>query len=128
MTTLINSPGMFQGEVLTRWLPDGRSMQLLEDFAFIDSKGTIWNAWKAAIVDGASIPRFGWTLIGPPFVGFYREATVIHDVYCENQLRPAQEVHDVFLEMMLIKAGDDEDKIKKAKLMYSAVDKFGPRW
>ena len=118
-------PGKFSGPVRVEWLEsDPRKMQLLEEVAYRDLKGKLWFAYRASIIDGASIPRFFWRVIGSPFIGKYRRPSVIHDVYCENQLRPAQDVHDVFKEMML----QDGVKEVKAETMYQAVNNFGPRW
>ena len=115
----------FNNTVKVEWLSDDpRKMRLLEDVVFTDSKDRHWIALRGAIIDGASIPKFFWRVIGSPFVGYYRRASVIHDVYCENHLRPAQEVHDVFKEMMLADGVPDI----KAETMYNAVNTFGPRW
>lgn len=101
-----------------------RNMRLLEDITFTDSNGRRWVALTGSIIDGASIPKFFWRVIGSPFVGYYRRASIIHDVYCVNQMRPAQEVHDCFKEMMI----SDGVPTIKAETMFNAVDKFGPRW
>lgn len=117
--------GRFVGEVKTEWLTaDGRSMKLLEDVKFIDSKGRIWLAPAGSIIDGASIPRFFWRFIGAPFVGYYRRASVIHDVYCKNEAVPSPEVHAMFHEAMLV----DKTPRRKAIQMWIAVRLFGPRF
>lgn len=33
--------GKFKGDVVAKWLPDGRSMKLLTDFSCIDGKGNL---------------------------------------------------------------------------------------
>lgn len=114
----------FIGNVTATWLPDGRTMRLEKDFSFIDGDGLEWLAPKNSIVDGASIPRFFWRYIGSPFVGKYREASVIHDVYCQTKSRPHKQVHKVFLNMMLASGVDKDD----AEQMYLAVKIGGPRW
>lgn len=115
----------FDSTVQVEW-PEGakRDMQLLRDLVYTDKNGRRWIALRGSLIDGASIPSFFWPVIGSPFVGYYRRATVIHDVYCKSQMRAAQEVHDVFLEMMLW------DKVPKYKAenMFNAVDMYGPRW
>lgn len=69
----------FSGEPLTRW--DGtRNMILEKDFYFIDSKGEQWNAKKGSCLNGATIPKALWSVIGAPYVGKYRRASVVHDV------------------------------------------------
>ncbi|GAB2181549.1 hypothetical protein DLREEDagrD3_17720 [Denitratisoma sp. agr-D3] len=122
-----DEPGKFIGRVVTEWLkddPEGRKMRLLEPFAFIDPAGVRWDAPAGWVVDGASIPQVAWSLIGGPYEGKYREASVIHDVACDEKDRPWQAVHRVFYDAMLASNVDG----KKAKIMYAAVYHFGPRW
>lgn len=76
----------FSGEPEARWLTEARAdrdMVLLEDFWFIDAKGRRWDAPKGSQVNGASIPRPLWTLVGSPYTGDYRRATIVHDIACE---------------------------------------------
>ena len=79
---------------------------------------------KDTEVDGASIPRAFWSAFGPPFVGDYRRASVVHDHYCVTKDKPWKAVHRMFHEGCL--AGGVPKG--KAKLMYLAVRNFGPRW
>jgi hypothetical protein len=80
--------GTFSGNPEAVWLTnDGtedRKMKLLEAFVFTDPAKKPWNAPKGSVVDGASIPRALWTLIGSPYTGNYRRASVVHDVACEE--------------------------------------------
>jgi hypothetical protein len=116
--------GRFEGRVVAEWLPDGRQMRLLEPFAYVDSKGTRWEAPKDSIIDGASIPQIFWTTIGGPFEGQYRTASVVHDVACKVMKHPWQAVHRMFFGASRL-AGVSEIK---AKIMFAAVFDFGPRW
>jgi hypothetical protein len=116
--------GEFIGKVIVEWLPDGRNMKLVDHFAYVDPLGRKWNAPAGSIVNGASIPQFAWSIIGGPFEGKYREASVIHDVACRNKDRPWQDVHEAFYMAMLASGVDT----LKAKVMYAAVYHFGPRW
>jgi endonuclease G, mitochondrial len=104
--------------------PDGRTAQLLIDVSYTDSKGVVWLAQKGSIVGGASIPRAFWTVIGGPWEGRYRFASVIHDVACDEKKRPWDEAAEMFYEAMRC-SGVRE---LKAKTMYYAVYKFGPQW
>lgn len=117
--------GYFSNSVKVEW-PEGakRNMVLLEDIEFIDSDHVTWKAPKGSIIDGASIPRFLWRATGSPFVGNYRRASVIHDVYCVTKSRPHEEVHQMFEEAM---EADEVPKWKR-KLMANAVKWFGPKW
>ena len=72
----------FSGEPECLWLTEDdadRRMRLLKAFAFIDRAGRKWEAPVDACIDGASIPSSLWALIGAPFVGNYRRASIVHD-------------------------------------------------
>lgn len=109
---------------LTEWLDDGRHMRLKQPFGYVEEGGREWPVPSEAVVDGASIPRVFWSLIGGPFEGQYRNASVVHDYYCDMQTRPWQDTHRVFYEAMLCSGVGDI----RAKTMYYAVYRFGPRW
>lgn len=110
--------------VQVQFCGDGRHVRLLREFSYIDPSGAKWEAPSGSIVDGASIPNWAWSIIGGPFEGKYRDASVIHDVACVNQMRPWEYTHLAFYYAMLA-SGVDETK---AKIMYTAVYRYGPRW
>lgn len=60
-----------------RILPDGRTMELLEDFIYLDPLHGTMLVPKGYKTDLASVPRLLWALF-PPF-GRYAFAAVIHD-------------------------------------------------
>lgn len=124
MHNLLSDKPNFIGDVVAKWLNDGREMELTQDFSFVDEHNITWHAPKSSVVDGASIPRFFWRYIGSPFVGKYRRASVIHDVYCQTKSRPHDDVHQVFYDMMIVDGVDKSDAIK----MYLAVKTGGPKW
>ena len=78
--------GTFFGEPETNWLTqDGtedRNMGLLKKFSFKDPDAREWVAPAGAVIDGASIPRALWTIVGSPYTGDYRRASIVHDVAC----------------------------------------------
>lgn len=113
----------FEGSLVTEALDDGRNLLVVKPFAFIDAKGEKWRVPKGTQTDGASVPRFFWSLY-PPFSGKYRKAAVVHDVYCQTRDRAWDAVHRMFFDAM-VAAGVDEIT---AKAMYGAVYAFGPRW
>ena len=116
--------GSFKGEVVAKWLADGRTMQLTEPFEYIGPDNRKWPVPKGIKVDGASIPSAFWSIIGGPFEGLYREPSVVHDFYCDVRTRKDQDVHQAFHDAMLC-AGVGP---KRAWLMYEAVVRFGPHW
>lgn len=116
--------GTFRGDLVVRALPDGRNMELIQPFSFVDPNGKLWAVPSGTIVDGASIPPAFWSFIGGPFEDKYREASVIHDHFCETKTDTWENVHLVFYQGMQAKGVD----AIKSKLMYAAVYNFGPRW
>ena len=47
-------------------------MGLLKKFSFKDPDAQEWAAPAGAVIDGASIPRALWTIVGSPYTGDYR--------------------------------------------------------
>jgi hypothetical protein len=72
----------------------------------------------------ASIPRLFWPIIGAPLDGNYRDASIVHDWYCDRRTRTWQATHRVIYEAMLVSSVP----YSKAKVMYFAVRWRGPRW
>lgn len=103
---------------------DGRKARLLADVAYTDPKGVVWLAPKGWVVDGASIPQAFWTVIGGPWEGKYRFASVLHDVACDEKKRRWDAAAEMFYQAM--RCSDVGQT--KAKIMYYAVYKFGPHW
>ena len=72
----------------TAWLATGhgrdRKMQLLKSFTFFNSQGQDWTAPQAYVIDGASIPRALWSMVGSPYCGYYRRASIVHDWACDQ--------------------------------------------
>lgn len=126
-SSLSNAQGAFTGRVAVEWLTDHdpeRDMRLLEPFIFSDGSGKQWRVPAGAVVNGASIPRGFWSLVGSPFTGNYRRASVVHDYYCDTKDEPWQAVHKMFYHAMV--AGGVPTL--EAKILYGAVYAGGPRW
>ncbi len=116
--------GRFDGTLMLEVGSDPRLMRLARPYAYIDRADKRWPVPEGTLVDGASIPRPLWPIVGSPFTGAYRNASVIHDFYCDVRTRPWQEVHRMFYEAML---SNNVNELQ-AKTMYMAVYYGGPRW
>lgn len=114
----------YEGEPVVKLLPGGRNVQLVADLVFIDPQDVRWAVPVGATVDGASIPRAFWPVIGGPFEGRYRDASIIHDWFCDRRTRTWQATHRVFHDAMIVSGVPTP----KAKVMYFAVYWAGPRW
>jgi len=118
------SYGSFVGSLDLRLSKNGRDATLLAPFAYVDPTGKKWQVNKGITVNGASIPQPLWSIVGSPWTGRYREASVIHDYYCDVRTEPWKTVHRTFYYAML---ANDVAEVQ-AKVMYAAVYRFGPRW
>jgi hypothetical protein len=116
--------GSFSGPIETRWENDGRTMVLLNELRYTDPYGEVWVAPAGSRVDGASIPRVFWTIIGGPFEGKYRNASVLHDVAYEEKKKPWQEVERMFYNAMRASGVGPVT----AKTMYYSLVRHGRHW
>ncbi len=116
--------GHYSGSIETRWENDGLTMVLLNELRYTDPYGDVWIAPAGSKVNGASIPRAFWTMIGGPFDGKYRNASVLHDVAYEQQTRPWQEVDRMFYNAMRCSGVG----AITAKTMYYTLVRHGRHW
>ncbi len=123
-TAQSNPWGYYTGEPETRWNSDGRTMTLLSELRYTDPHGLVWVAPAGATVDGASIPRSLWSVMGGPFEGKYRNASVLHDAAYDQHNRPWQDCDRMFYNAMRCSGVNSVE----AKTMYYALHKFGRHW
>jgi hypothetical protein len=112
------------GELVLKPLDDARLMQVQQPFGYQDEAGQSWAVPAKALCDGASIPRVFWSIIGGPWDGRYRNASVVHDWFCAVRIMPWQATHRMFYEAMLTSGTD----ATLAKTMFLAVRYCGPSW
>jgi endonuclease I/V8-like Glu-specific endopeptidase len=105
-------------------LDEGRTVKLLKPLTYVAESAERWPVEAGVVVDGASIPRAFWSLIGGPFEGRYRNASIIHDRYCDLRSRTWEATHRMFHDAMRCSGVP----LLKAKVMFYAVYRFGPRW
>jgi hypothetical protein len=116
--------GYFSGQVETRWENDGVTMVLLNELRYTDPYGEVWIAPAGSRVDGASIPRAFWSVMGGPFEGKYRKASVLHDVAYDEQKVSPEEADLMFYNAMR----SSGVSAVKAKTMYYALRRHGRHW
>jgi len=87
--------------------------ELMLMFYYIDKAGIKHCSHPHLCTDGLSIPKFLWSIFGPPFASVYLAAGIIHDSLCYdagkmaatgNMLRAQQmrlAADDLFREMLL---------------------------
>src|SRR5260370_28317223 len=119
-----NKWGHYSGYVEARWENDGRTMTLLSELRYTDPQGVVWIAPAGSVVDGASIPRSLWSIMGGPFEGKYRNAAVLHDVAYEQRNRPWEDCDRMFYNAMRCSGVGAVE----AKTMFYALYRFGHHW
>src|SRR6266480_6916446 len=116
--------GYYSDAPVTRWNPDGRTMTLLSELRYADPQGVVWIAPAGSVVDGASIPRSLWSIMGGPFEGKYRNASVLHDVAYTQRNRPWEVCDRMFYNAMRCSGVSAVE----AGTMYYSLRKFGRHW
>jgi hypothetical protein len=116
--------GYYSGDPILKWNSDGRNMTVMSEFSYTDPYGLVWDAPAGSVTDGASIPRYLWSLIGGPFEGKYRNASILHDVAYEKHNRPWKDCDRMFYNAMRCSGVG----ATQAKTMYYALYKFGHHW
>jgi hypothetical protein len=119
-----NKWGHYSGYVEARWENDGRTMTLLSELRYTDPDGVVWIAPSGSVVDGASIPRSLWSLMGGPFEGRYRNASVLHDVSYDQHTKPWPLCDQMFYNAMRCSGVGAVE----AGTMYYGLRKFGRHW
>lgn len=104
--------------------PGHTDFKLLADYWYKDDQGNVWTVPRGYVVNGGSIPKAAWSLVGGPWSGKYRNATVIHDYFACERISTSKIVHKLFLDAML------ESGVSKSKawIMYKAVLVGGADW
>ncbi len=117
--------GSYQGlQPKVALLSDGQTVNLLSAFAFRTSDGVDWPVPVGVTLQGVSVPRVMWSLIGGPFEGRYRDASILHGYYSDLQSRAWRVTHHMFYAAARVSLVPEF----QAKLMFYAVYRFGPRW
>lgn len=126
MLTGGNALAQFEGtlELMPQGCEQLGQCKLKYPLKFTDSSKVVWEAEAGLNTDGASIPGVFQPFIGAPFDLAFIKAAIIHDHYCDRQVRPWTQTHYVFYEGLLAQGVSRA----KAKTMYYAVYLGGPKW
>ncbi|MDQ2868307.1 MAG: DUF1353 domain-containing protein [Verrucomicrobiota bacterium] len=116
--------GYYNTQVEARWDRDGRNMTITKELRYVDPDGVVWVAPVGSVVDGASIPRILWPVLGGPFEGKYRAASVLHDVAYDQHTRSWAQCDRMFYNAMRCSGVGPIE----AKTMYFALYRHGHHW
>jgi len=104
--------------------PGHTDFKLLAHYWYKGPDGKVWTVPAGYVVNGGSIPQAAWSIIGGPWSGKFRNATVIHDYLACERIATSEYVHRLFLDGML-ESGVSQ---VKAWVMYKAVLVGGADW
>jgi hypothetical protein len=118
--------GSFEGTVVVEWLDDPfvPTMRLVQPFEFQQAKGTVWQVPEGHIVKGRGMPPLLRLLIGQPFYGGFRKASIVYDHATQEMKRPWDEAQLMFLEASMAEGIVPSE----AKAMYLLLRAQGSRW
>jgi Protein of unknown function (DUF1353) len=116
--------GRYTGNLVLEPLLGGQQRKTVLDFGYLDADGRNWPVPSGTSVDGASIPKALWSLLGGLWEGKYREACVVHDYYCAIRGVDWQSVRRMFYRAMLASGVAQ----LRAKLVFAGLYFAGPRW
>ncbi len=118
--------GNFEGKVVVEWMDDPfvSSMRLVEDFGFREAKGKVWTVPRGQVLDGKGMPPLFRDLIGQPFEGGFRKASVIYDFAAHKMTEPWEDAQRMFFEASVAEGVFPAD----AKAMYLVLAAQGSRW
>jgi hypothetical protein len=109
-------------------------VELTTDLKYLDEKtNKVFVVPKGFISDGASIPKFVWSLAGSPLSGGYLPAAFLHDYLCylgvetKQPITTWQKAASLFYDAML-SLGCKKGGLGGAQAKYLAVMTFGPKW
>jgi len=73
----------FSNNPKTEWVDnyEQRNMKLLAPLTYTDPWGQEWHVPEDSWLNGATIPRSLWSIVGSPFVGKHRRPSIIHDFF-----------------------------------------------
>jgi Protein of unknown function (DUF1353) len=120
--------GTFLGKVALEWDDeDGfnrHKIKLLSDFGFQDPSGKKWIAQKGAELDGNSFTPLFEQMVGLPFAGEHRRASLLHDYFAKQLNEPWRDVRRMYYAALLAEGMSDHE----AKTAYAVLYGAGMRW
>jgi hypothetical protein len=102
----------------------GHRGYLMETLVYKTNDNIVITVPEGFEFDGASIPDFGWSAVGHPFMRGYRRSAAIHDFLCRTKPFSSTFVHRIFYETL----ADDGVVWWRRQVLFNAVDKFGPKF
>jgi len=115
------------GHFLTRpslWPLSHGEWALADDLVWIEPCGKLKVVAGGTRINGASIPRWMWPVMGHPFRTDYIYPAALHDGQCGLKEEPSEVVHDRFYRALRAEGVP----AVRAHAMGAAVDWKGPYW
>jgi hypothetical protein len=115
--------GSFVGGPLEAQFLGRGQIVLTRELVWCDDDGTV-TIPVGTVSDGASIPRWAWSLIAHPFEGTVLRAAVLHDHLIATRADWSALAHRRFYRALRAEGAG----VVRAAVLYAAVAIGGPRW
>ena len=114
--------GSFKG----KWAVEEYGPRLVkhtEELSYTTDEGITHTVEIGFISDGGSIPKFAWSFIGSPFVGYYRKSVAVHDkLYATQRDDEGNKITREYADKVFLDAMRDEGvALWKRHTMYRAI-------
>lgn len=118
--------GTFEGRVVLERLdaPFFPTMRLKEELLFRQTGGGTWVVPANAIVDGRSMPKLFFSLIGHPFESGFLKTAITYDYAVKAKVRRWTDAQRMFVEGVVVEGVATIE----AKAMYMLLHATGSRW
>jgi hypothetical protein len=118
--------GTFEGRVVAEWSDDPffPTLRLKEELLFRQTGGDTWVVPAEATVDGRSMPKLFFSLIGDPWTSGFLKSAVTYDYAVKAKARRWKDAQRMFVEGAVVEGVHTID----AKAMYMLLHATGSRW
>jgi hypothetical protein len=100
------------------------TIRLKEELLFRQTGGETWVVPANAIVDGRSMPKLFFSLIGHPFTSGFLKTAIIYDYAVKAKVRRWTDAQRMFVEGVVVEGVPTIE----AKAMYMLLHATGSRW
>ena len=111
----------FKNKLHAEFVPGEDEITLLKNLSYYDNRSKqLFVVSSGFICNGASIPRFLWSILGHPFQSDVRRAAILHDFLYRNTIVKRKVADQMFYDAMI----EDGCEEAKAQTIHAGV-RFG---
>lgn len=122
----LGGQGRFEGELRIESVDTSfeTAVRLMENFAYRDSKGKVWQAERDQVFDGAGFPPLFRDVIGSPLESAHPKSGIVYEAMTQKMRDNWEGSRRMFLEAAIAEGVEPVE----AKVMYFLLGVQGSRW